>query len=308
MGSGTQGIAIVGTLILLCLIVLAWAGRAPKAQFDVEAYVQADNDRLTAYTEHLRAANQATSAGDLGEIRSVARQWLKAADLEILHDTLPGDLSDQGESGVKDEIMAAKSEMADRLLRRRDEKPADDVLADAALVVRLMDVGKYGGLSTMSNSARFQQNALQRISDHVEVAGPDSRQLALEEIQKARAPEQPLSWIMVRMFAIHQRKAGRNGEDLSEADRQFYQRIGALTPDQATGSMNLVERLEQMDSEYAVVAPDISFALVREDRYQRALAETISSLEAAQSESTSRPDSSDSSVSSSSESSAETSD
>lgn len=164
-------------------LVLALAGRPGEAT----SHVREDptiQDRITAYVAPVRSvlALDADPKAD-DEVRKTARDWIELARRGVLTDLEAADCGDTCQFGVKQEVMRAKCDLAQRLahVAERASTP-QQATRDALDVLRLATVGKYSDLHAVAAQYLRAQAAVEIVARTLRKLAPDEAAATRREL------------------------------------------------------------------------------------------------------------------------------
>lgn len=248
--------AFLATAPAVALALVAIAGRTHVSDWQTEEYGAKEHDLFLAYVEPLRMEEAIPSRERNPIVTTAAMKfWIAEHRAGRLKDLLPGDISDQGNAGVKGDVEGSKKRLMSRaylssldLEKQGRHDQAGELLAMAA---RVADVNKFGGAYCIVFSSRGQVAVLHRLSELAPKMSPSGRAKADAWLSDLRITTAPLEGIAQRLASIHQRSVTRAGEQdphqfvsrtiagLAELTTADFKAAGLSSAKRATAEANL---------------------------------------------------------------------
>jgi hypothetical protein len=208
--------ALMAAAPVLFLGLLAIVGRTQVNTWQFEEIGEEEGAKLTAYTQVVAEARiAARPKTEADRVEEIALGWIQGRKAGTLQDILPGSTADQGDQGIKGEIVRARQEVVMRLVQDAHRDVVSGLPRQAArrlaLAASVSDTLKYSGYHSMTMGAVAQMTALRGLNTLLPQLSQDEKEATVAILSDIRTPEAPaeeindqLSRLQIRRDALYE--------------------------------------------------------------------------------------------------------
>ena len=190
---------------VLLLGSIAVESRLGGERYDEDPVVPAEQERVSAYIELIRAGNQILGEGSRStseDVRELGRRWVLGCESGRLVPLPPAHIDDSSREGARGQIFDARNKVIDALQRLARagirEGKFDQAADDCVLALRAGEAMKYSDLYTVGTSTFDQRAILTWLTELWPRLSTEARRSARQATEVVLESQQPLDKIIAR--------------------------------------------------------------------------------------------------------------
>ncbi|MCG9894961.1 MAG: hypothetical protein MH204_05755 [Fimbriimonadaceae bacterium] len=228
------GMALAAAAPAILLGFLAWVGRTPPSVHPTMVYGPVTTRYILAYTEAVAASMGVCAKSSTEDLEAAADVWIDGVRDGRLVEIPVAEPTDQGEYGVKGQIIDARQRLASFLIGRANvmsrQGDMDGFIRLRIKALGVLEAAKYSGIHCMATASTLQAGLAGDLLRHWDDAGPARRAELAEVTGILRTPDLPFR----SMAADMRRHLDRSGLETGTVPRAILDRLADLRADRSS--------------------------------------------------------------------------